>query len=354
MYASLGKVAVLAMPAATNQAILGVVPDDRRLEATFLRWWLESLEPHVRQFSSSNTQDNLNAETVRNMPLYLPSMFEQRKIADFLDRETERIDALVAKKEHLIELLQEKRTALISHAVTKGLDADAPMKDSGIEWLGEVPEAWQVTPLKHLLLSIEQGWSPQCEERQKGKDEWGVLKAGCANGGKFRDSEHKALPSSLEPDARLEVHQGDVLMSRANTRDLVGAAAFVDTTPPRLLLCDKLYRLRPRTDSLQPRYLAYYLESRLSRYQLERDATGASDSMQNISQTVVRLLALPAPPLPEQCQIVTALDAEMLRLSKLTRLTKLALARLQEYRSALITAAVTGQIDVREYAKEAS
>ena len=171
MYASLGKVAVLAMPAATNQAILGVVPDDRRLEATFLRWWLESLEPHVRLFSSSNTQDNLNAETVRNMPVYLPSMFEQRAIADFLDRETEKIDALVAKKQRLIELLQEKRTALISHAVTKGLDADVPMKDSGVEWLGQIPSHWDAQPLARCLRRITYGFDKPNAECQRRPDD---------------------------------------------------------------------------------------------------------------------------------------------------------------------------------------
>lgn len=329
--------------------------DQRRAVPRFFAYQLsETGSSFSRAMSTGTTRSRVNLSRMASRRVAAPPIQTQAAIADFLDRETEKIDALVARKQQLVELLKEKRTALISHAVTKGLDPDVPMKDSGVEWLGEIPSAWHMTPLKRLLVSIEQGWSPQCEERQKEEDEWGVLKAGCANGGKFRASEHKALPSTLEPDTSLEVHEGDVLMSRANTRYLVGSAAFVDATPSRLLLCDKLYRLRPRVDSLEPKYVACYLGSRVSRHQLERDATGASDSMQNTSQAAVRSLAFPAPPLSEQRRIVAALDVETARLRELTSLTELAVTRLREYRSALITAAVTGQIDVRDYAKKAS
>lgn len=150
MYASLGKVAVLGLPATINQAILGIVPDPDKADQGFLRYWLNKIESHLELFSSSNTQDNLNAGKVRSFALLVPPLPEQTQIAAFLDRETAKIDGLVAEQRRLMELLKEKRQAVISHAVTQGLNPHAPMKPSGIEWLGDVPAHWQLKPLKYL------------------------------------------------------------------------------------------------------------------------------------------------------------------------------------------------------------
>ncbi len=132
----------------TNQAILGVVPRESEALRDYLRWWFEFMQAHIQMLSASNTQDNLSAKRVRNMPVVLPvAIEEQRSIATFLDRETAKIDGLVASKERLIELLQEKRIALITRAVTRGLDPNVPMKDSGVEWMGEIPAHWEAGAL---------------------------------------------------------------------------------------------------------------------------------------------------------------------------------------------------------------
>ena len=164
MYASLGKVALLETEAVINQAILGVVPRESEALRDYLRWWFEFMQAHIQMLSASNTQDNLSAKRVRNMPVVLPvAIEEQRAIATFLDRETAKIDGLVADKERLIELLQEKRTALITRAVTRGLDPNVPMKDSGVEWLGEVPAQWEVKRTK-FAATLRSGHTPS---RQK-------------------------------------------------------------------------------------------------------------------------------------------------------------------------------------------
>lgn len=157
MYASLGHVSVLAVPAAINQAILALVPS-AETDQSFLRWWLKFLQPRLVEQANSNTQDNLNAYKVSNLPFIKIALPEQSAIATFLDRETAKIDALVAEQERLITLLAEKRQAVISHAVTKGLNPDAPMKDSGIEWLGQVPAHWEVRRFANLFSeAIEEG-----------------------------------------------------------------------------------------------------------------------------------------------------------------------------------------------------
>ena len=293
-------------------------------------------------------------DVINNFKVATPEIFEQTQIARFLDHETARIDALIEEQQRLIELLKEKRQAVISHAVTKGLDPTVPMKDSGMEWLGEVPAHWELTTVKHVVKDMSQGWSPQCDNYPAGDGEWGVLKVGCVNGGTFNPAENKRLPDELEPNAKLAIKQGDLLISRANTRDLVGSAAVAVNDYPRLMLCDKIYRLRLNVQRMTPEALALYLGSSAPRSQIELVASGASDSMQNISQSVVMNMPLPLPPVGEQEVILRFLDNTLKRFNELIEDVTVQRCLLQERRSALISAAVTGKIDVRGWQPPAS
>ncbi|MDD2712853.1 MAG: restriction endonuclease subunit S [Simplicispira sp.] len=296
-------------------------------------------------------QKRVPDDFVRNFAVAFPPLSEQTAIATFLDRETTKIDALVAEQEKLIALLQEKRQAVISHAVTKGLNPNAPMKDSGVEWLGEVPAHWEVRRVKHLVTTLEQGWSPQCEGFPVQSDEeWGVLKVGCVNGGVFRPEENKTLPLELEPVPELGVAAGDLLISRANTRELVGGAAVALLDYPRLMLCDKLYRIRFRPETCEPVFLALYLSTPRIRGQIELAATGASSSMLNIGQSTILELDVAVPPLDEQRQILNVVSDQIDNANALVVQARTAITLLQERRTALISAAVTGQIDVRGWA----
>jgi len=293
----------------------------------------------------SMTKGNLSSHMVARPPLA-----EQTQIAAFLDRETAKIDELVAEQRRLMELLKEKRQAVISHAVTQGLNPKAPMKPSGIEWLGDVPEHWEVMKIKYLANSIEQGWSPQCEGfPAEAENEWGVLKVGCVNGGVFNSSENKLLPPELEPIPKLTISRGDLLISRANTRELVGSAAVAELDYPTLMLCDKLYRVRFHPDLCCPWFISRYLGSTEVRGQIELGATGASASMVNIPQAAILELVIATPPIEEQRKIISSLDLELTKLDTLTAEAKRAIDLLQERRTALISAAVTGQIDVRKF-----
>ena len=177
-----------------------------------------------------------NWEMIGSLPILLPPTKEQEHIAAFLDWKTGQIDALIAKKQALIEKLKEKRLALITQAVTKGLDPSVPMKDSNWSFFGQIPAHWTIGKLARRVEQIEQGWSPACEDRQATEEEWGVLKSGCVNDGNFRQDDNKALPADLLPIASLEVKQGDVLMCRASgSRHLIGSVAFVDECRQRLM-----------------------------------------------------------------------------------------------------------------------
>jgi type I restriction enzyme S subunit len=291
----------------------------------------------------------INRESLKQLSVPMPTTVEQIAISTFLDHETAKIDALIAEQQRLIELLQEKRQAVISHAVTKGLNPDAPMKDSGIEWLGEVPEHWEVRPLKSAILKIEQGWSPQCESYPAEEGEWGVLKVGCVNGDGFNAEEQKALPREIKPLPEYEVMEGDILASRGNTLELVGQAAFIPKVRERLMLSDLLYRFRPQPERAAGEFLVRALRSGYGRFQIERSATGTSASMKKVSQGGLKNLLIALPPLGEQHAILTSTSTMTAQIDRLSDEARSAITLLQERRSALISAAVTGQIDVRGF-----
>ena len=289
----------------------------------------------------------IDRNDIHVLPVAVPPKEEQQTIATFLDQETAKIDKLVAEQERLMELLKEKRQAVISHAVTQGLNPKAPTKPSGIEWLGDVPKHWEVKPLKYSITKIEQGWSPQCASEPAAENEWGVLKVGCGNRDRFDPNEQKALPLDVEPLPQYEITAGDILMSRGNTLELVGSATFVDQVRPRLLLCDLLYRFRAKPDRAESEFLVLSLRSPNVRFQIERDATGTSSSMKKIGQGIIREFVIALPPRDEQLAIIKFIKIETAKFDTLTAEAQRAIDLLQERRTALISAAVTGQIDVR-------
>jgi len=315
------------------------------LDGAFLAWLCRA-EPLNNQFklaANGVTRFGLGQYPMKNAFIAIPPLNTQQRIARVLDEKTARIDGLIEKKRALLDRLAEKRQALITRAVTKGLNPDAPMKPSGIDWLGDIPAHWDVRRLRFSLKGIEQGWSPQCENRQAQPGEWGVLKVGCVNAEEYDESENKALPPDIEPMERYEVKDGDVLVSRANTKELLGSATLVSNTQGKIILCDKLYRLNLLAD-INPRFLVRVLRSPVSRYQYEREATGTSGSMQNIGQDTLKNLVHPVPPLSEQNQIATWLDRTLDFDSRVESSVLGSISKLEEYRSALVTAAVTGQI----------
>ncbi|WP_199590172.1 restriction endonuclease subunit S [Bremerella cremea] len=339
-------------PSWLNQHIFKVTPS-ADANKKFLFYLIKHVAPKLADVDAhGSTMRHIKKEDLGER-VYVPDIEEQEAIAKFLDAETSKIDALVAEQRRLIELLAEKRQAVISHAVTKGLDPHVRMKPSGIEWLGDVPEHWEVKKIKHSVLSIEQGWSPQCEnDPVDSEKQWGVLKVGCVNYGKFNADENKALPTDLEAKPELSIVQGDLLISRANTIELVGSAAVAERDYPNLMLCDKLYRLRLNLNVLLPQFLCHFLTSELAREPIELGASGASPSMKNIAQSVITDLYFAAPDIAEQRRILDSLGSTLSELDHLALQVDQSIALLQERRTALISAAVTGKIDVREFASE--
>ncbi len=332
-------------------SLISIVLELRSIEPQFVHHLLRSypFQEEFYRFGKGIVADlwSTNYSEMKNINIPIPNIEEQRTIAAFLDYETARIDQLITKQQQLIELLKEKRQAVISHSVTKGLNPNAPMKDSGVEWLGQVPEHWVVTQLRHLLCHLEQGKSPECEARMAEGKEWGVLKTGCVNGGVYRATEHKALPVHIAPHKAYEVRAGDLLMSRASgSRDLIGAVAYIDKTPPRLLLSDKVFRLI-LVSGVHPQYLSLLMGSKSVRSQIELAINGAEGLANNITKESIKSFLVACPDYEEQLQIHKYLSEQLNQFDSLEAKLTEALVLLQERRTALISAAVTGKIDLR-------
>ena len=288
----------------------------------------------------------LNSSIVKNLLFFVPPIEEQTQITTFLDRETAKIDELVAEQRRLMELLKEKRSAVISHAVTKGLNPRAPMKPSGVEWLGDVPEHWEVVPLKHVITQIESGVSVNASDQPASETELGVLKTSCVYTGQFDANENKAVIETEIDRVACPLKAGTLIVSRMNAPELVGAAGLVKVAPQNIFLPDRLWQVS--FFSAIPAFVHYWTQSVYYRTQIRVVCAGTSSSMQNLGQDQFRSFSFPNPPIDEQTQIAAFLDTETAKFDTLTTEAQRAIALLQERRTALISAAVTGQIDVRQ------
>lgn len=297
-------------------------------------------------FIPQNAEENiygaklLNQERIANAPFVLPPSEEQRTIAAFLDHETARIDRLIEKQQRLIELLKEKRQAVISHAVTKGLDPNVPMKDSGVEWLGQVPEHWCVCLIKHKCIEITDGAhiSPVTE----GGAEYFVSIKDIQDG-VINFSE--ALLTSPESYAYLVKtgcmpFPGDILFSKDGT---IGQTAI---TPEGVdfVVASSLIIIRPNRNAVRPQYFNYLLQSGLVKEQVESFVKGAALRRLSIQNLLKVFGTFPA--VTEQQMICDYLDKSLLTFSNLEEKAIRAIELMQERRTALISAAVTGKIDV--------
>jgi len=295
------------------------------------------------------TQLNLNTDTVGSIVIGFPPLLEQQAIVAYLDRETEMIDTLVAKKKRLVEILREKRTALISHAVTRGLNPSAKLKPSGVQWLGDVPEHWEMKKLKDTIFKLESGVSVNATDMPVDVASIGVLKTSCVYGDNFNPAENKEVWEDDLARVKCGVRKNALIISRMNTPELVGSCGIVEHEYPNLVLPDRLWQTiyNPKYEKYG-RFLWYFITSIGVKSYLAVIATGTSASMKNVEQFDFLRIPIALPPLPEQQAIAAFLDRETGKLDGLIAKVETVIEKLKEYRTALISAAVTGKIDVRE------
>ena len=325
-------------------ATLVLIKPSPEVNPAFLLYSLDSraLYGQIEYFSSGSTRAALGIEQIRSFSILLPSRSEQDKISQHLDRETARIDALVEKKTRFIELLREKRQALITHAVTKGLDPNVKMKDSGVEWLGEVPEHWRVSKLKHNLREQLSYGANEAAEQDDPENPRFIRITDLNEDGTLKDETFKSLPMTVaSPYLLLD---GDVLLARSGAT--VGKSFLYKDSMG--LACYAGYLIRARFDrqKISPRYFWHITNS--GYYWDFISGSNIQSTIQNVSGEKYGNLWIATPSLEEQEEIAEKIDCESARFELLIGRTEKSIELLRERRSALITAAVTGQIDLRE------
>ncbi|BAZ68800.1 restriction modification system DNA specificity domain protein [Fischerella sp. NIES-4106] len=325
-------------------ATLVLIKATAKIDNKFLCYSLDGKNTHTQIDISStgSTRDTLGIQQIRKFKLAFPPLLEQQQIATFLDRETAKIDALIAKKERFIELLQEKRTALISHAVTKGLNPDVPMKDSGIEWLGEIPAHWEKTRIKYVLYEIIDTEHKTVPFYQDG--EYLVVRTSNVKNGQLilDDAKYTNNDGFIEWTRRGIPISGDILFTREAP---AGEACLVPENMP-LCLGQRMVLLRVNHQKLYENYGIWSIYGGIAKEFITLLSQGSTVSHFNMSD--ISNIPLLLPPIEEQKQISFYLDRETSKIYKIITKTRTSIDHLKEYRTALISAAVTGKIDVRE------
>ena len=274
-----------------------------------------------------------------------PPLEEQKRIVAYLDRETAKIDALVEKQEHLITLLEEKRQAIISHTVTKGLNPNTKMKESGIEWLGEVPEHWEITKLGYIAKKIGSGKTPRGGSEVYLKEGILFLRSQNVHDTGLMLEKKEAVYISVEIDSEMSatrVKPGDILLNITGAS--IGRTCIVPANFPRANVNQHVCIIRV-PENLQY-YLSYFLKSVFVKSQIDAFQTGASREGLNFEQ--ISKIVLCIPPKREQQKIIAFLNRETTKIDTLIEKCETAIELLKERRTALVAAAVTGKIDVRK------
>lgn len=285
-------------------------------------------------------------EVINTFKIALPPLKEQTKIATFLDHETAKIDALIQEQQRLIELLKEKRQAVISHAVTKGLDPSVPMKNWGVEWLGEVPEHWEAGALRWFA-AIQGGIAKGKEYGERETLTLPYLRVANVQDGYVDLSEVKDINVLASEVSRYSLKVGDVLMNEGGDNDKLGRGTVWSCEIDPCLHQNHVFAIRPEP-LLLPEWLATYTQSYPARAYFFVNSK-QSTNLASISASNIMGLSLPVPPVEEQTLILSQLSAEVSKYNQLIDASNETVSLLQERRSALISAAVTGKIDVRNW-----
>lgn len=339
IFASLGKTAILNIDATTNQAILGLITSNK-IDNHYLKYYLNALQTTISSFSNENTQENLNTNIVKNMEIAIPiDLNEQQQIANYLDKKTAKIDATIAKNEELIELLEEKRVALINQVVTKGLDSDVPMKDSGVEWIGEIPENWDVVLFKRLFNLIKDGTHGSFERVDDGEP---LLSAKNIFNDKINISKTE---SCISKDNFLSIvsngfpKKDDLLMTIVGT---IGRSCVYDKEFP-LAFQRSVSFIRLTYDN--PYYYNYFIKSQIFQSQLLVKAK--QSAQKGIYLNDIKECLVIRPPYEIQIEIAKYLQNRITKINETTSKIQDNINLLEEYKTSLIHHVVTGKIDVR-------
>ena len=344
--ATIGKVGLLKIPSTTNQACC-VLAGANSVVSKFAFYWLISIRDHIISLAYGGGQPNINQEMIRSLKIQLPSLNEQTAIANFLDRKTMEIDELITQKERLLELYKEERTAIINHAVTKGLNPDSRMRDSGIEGLGKIPAHWEIQQVRQIGILQKCKGGTKADELPEGIP--------CIRYGdlythhRFFIRQSRSYVSPERASYYTPIQYGDVLFAASGeTIDEIGKSA-VNLINEYACCGGDVILLRIKVKA-NAQFVGYATGSTYAAFQKAR--MGCGITVMHIYTDQLKHLSIARPPLSEQTAIANFLDLKTAeidaKVAKIQRIIELQ----KEYRTTLISEVVTGKIKTSHMAGE--
>jgi type I restriction enzyme S subunit len=339
-------VAINEVEVALNQDMKAIHFDSKLCESRFFLRWIQGFNHDLLQawLKQGATVESIDQDLLVNTIVPTPPYAERQKIVSYLDREITRIDGLISKKFSFIELISEKRQALITRAVTKGLNSAANMKASGVEWIGDIPEHWSIKRLKHIA-TIQTGITKGKDNAAKQTIEVPYLRVANVQDGYLDLEDVSTINIPTEDLERYLLKKGDVLMNEGGDFDKLGRGHIWQGEFDPCIHQNHVFAVRP--NKVHAQWLNTFTGSNPAQFYFMARSK-QSTNLASISSTNLMELPVPVPSDDEQLEILAALSEMTARLDKLSSKTALGLKLLKEHRTALITAAVTGQIDLRE------
>ncbi|MFC3526349.1 restriction endonuclease subunit S [Marinococcus halophilus] len=302
-----------------------------------------------RSIKQTTGIQNLDLQSYLNEIVVYPNISEQSIIANYLDQKTSEIDKLIADKEKLIELLKEKRQAIITETVTKGLNPNVKMKDSGMEWLGEIPEHWKTSKVKYTTyVKGRIGWQGLRFEEFVDEGPYLITGMHFKNDSVNWEACYHISQERYEEAPEIQIKEGDLLLTKDGT---IGKLAYINYLPGKASLNSHLLVMRPSKNLYKNKFMYWYMKSISFINFININQSGTTFA--GISQQSIENLSFPLPGLEEQEKIVNHLDNEISMVNKSIEMVSEQINKLKEYRQSLIYEAVTGKIDVQEMMNEA-
>ena len=331
-----------------GRGLCAIRPNSTTLNHRFTWYLFEVFRNQLDMVATGSTYDAVSVDQIGNALCVIPPLPEQLTIADFLDHETARIDSLIARYQQLIELLQEKRMSLIHQAVTQGLDPSAPVRDSGVEWLGRIPAHWKVKKLKRIA-DVSYGLTLELD-RTETQGTPIISLPNVTKDGRLLLDDVPLTPLSPKQKKELLLRKGDLIFNwRNGSPDHVGKTAFFDAEGEYIHV-SFLLRIRLDTEKSNPRYFQLFL---VHLRNIEFFSSSKTRVNKSYNQTELRELEVLVPPLHEQNKIVAFLTNKVEEADYMVAQVHKIIGKLHEYRNSIISAAVTGKIDVRDYRRDA-
>ncbi|MHA7842056.1 MAG: restriction endonuclease subunit S [Winogradskyella sp.] len=340
--ATCSNIGYLTFETTVNQSIIGITPFS--FNTNLLFHLLKAQKEQILFHQSGGAQGGVTKGDIMNLYIPHPPNGEQTQIANYLDQKTTQIDELIAKKEQLIHLLEEERKAIINQAVTKGLNPDAPMKDSGIDWLGEIPEHWNVSQIKYVTKKIGSGVTPRGGAETYLEEGIPLLRSQNVYFDNFKLDNVAYISEDIHNDMKnSQVLKGDVLLNI--TGGSIGRCYYVSNQFEEANVNQHVCIVRPN-EKIKTKFLHLVLSSELGQSQIELCQTGGNREALNFEQLKKFYFVLPD--INDQEVVIKSIENHQHKISKTIANCSREIELLKEYKTTLISDVVTGKIDVRE------